>query len=139
MAPDNTPSTPPPYSYPTPYVHDVPTHVGQKVSYTNSGGGFAAMTGGMGVLKAMARQNVLEKLSHVGGNSGGNSAASSFSRGTPGADPAERRLSGGGQNSANPMMPPPGMVFHPHLGWVPAQPGAPQPYPGYAFPSPQDA
>ena len=70
--PDNTPSTPPPYSYPTPYVHDVPTHVGQKVSYTNSGGGFAAMTGGMGVLKAMARQNVLEKLSHVGGNSGGN-------------------------------------------------------------------
>lgn len=45
----------------------------------------------------------------------------------------------GAMSGHNPMMPPPGMVFHPHLGWVPAQPGAPQPYPGYAFPSPQDA
>jgi len=43
-----------------------------RLVYTNSGGGFAAMTGGMGILRAMHEAGALDQVSYVGGNSGGN-------------------------------------------------------------------
>jgi hypothetical protein len=42
------------------------------VTYTNSGGGFAAMTGGMGILRAMHDSGALAQVSYMGANSGGN-------------------------------------------------------------------
>lgn len=47
------------------------TFPGTRITYTNSGGGFAAMTGGMGLLRAMHNSGALKRTSYLGGNSGG--------------------------------------------------------------------